>query len=71
MSEKDTARLFSSVARTGRKNANIVFRNLMVPREVPVELNSIVVKNEQLSKDIQFMDRSFVYGKVAAYSIHK
>jgi S-adenosylmethionine-diacylglycerol 3-amino-3-carboxypropyl transferase len=71
MSEKDTARLFSSVARTGRKNANIVFRNLMVPREVPVELNSIIVKNEQLSKDIQFMDRSFVYGKVAAYSIHK
>jgi len=71
MSEKDTARLFNAVARTGRKNANIIFRNLMVPREVPTELNNIILKDEKLSKEISFMDRSFVYGKVAAYSINK
>ena len=35
MSEKDTRRLFSSVSRAGRKNARIIFRNLMIPREVP------------------------------------
>lgn len=71
MSEKDTGRLFSSVSRTGTKNARIVFRNLMIPREVPVDLRSFILKDEALSKEIQFKDRSFVYGKVAAYTIHK
>jgi S-adenosylmethionine-diacylglycerol 3-amino-3-carboxypropyl transferase len=71
MSEKDTSRLFSSVSRTGRKNARIVFRNLMIPRGVPAGLSNQIIKNETLSKDIQFQDRSFVYGKVAAYTINK
>jgi S-adenosylmethionine-diacylglycerol 3-amino-3-carboxypropyl transferase len=71
MSEKDTHRLFTSVSRTGRKNARVIFRNLMVPREVPDDLKSMIVKDEILSRKIQFNDRSFVYGKVAAYTIHK
>jgi len=71
MSEKDTHRLFSSVSRTGRKGARIIFRNLMIPREVPEDLKSVIVKDEILSKRIQFEDRSFVYGKVAAYQIKK
>ena len=71
MSEKDTNRLFSAVSKTARKNSRIIFRNLMIPREVPSGLCSIIVKDEALSKDIQFHDRSFVYGKVAAYIINK
>jgi S-adenosylmethionine-diacylglycerol 3-amino-3-carboxypropyl transferase len=71
MSEKDTHRLFTAVSRTGRINARIIFRNLMIPREVPHDLKSIIVKDEILSKDIQFNDRSFVYGKVAAYTVNK
>jgi S-adenosylmethionine-diacylglycerol 3-amino-3-carboxypropyl transferase len=71
MSEKDTHRLFSSVSRTGRKNARVIFRNLMIPREVPDDLKNNIVKDEILSKTIQFNDRSFVYGKVAAYTIYK
>ncbi len=71
MSEKDTHRLFSAVLQTGRKNAKIIFRNLMIPREVPEDLRSSIVKDETLSKEIQFNDRSFVYGKVAAYTINK
>jgi S-adenosylmethionine-diacylglycerol 3-amino-3-carboxypropyl transferase len=69
MSEKDTYRLFTSVSRTGRKNARVIFRNLMIPREVPDDLKNLIVKDEILSKHIQFNDRSFVYGKVAAYNI--
>lgn len=71
MSEKDTHRLFSAVSVTARKDSKIIFRNLMIPREVPEDLRSVVVKDEALSKEIQFNDRSFVYGKVAAYTIHK
>ncbi len=71
MSEKDTRRLFTSVSRTGRKNARIVFRNLMIPREVPDDLKNVIMKDEILSKNIQFGDRSFVYGKVAAYNVIK
>ena len=71
MSEKDTLRLFSAVSVTARKDSKIIFRNLMIPREVPEDLRSVIVKDETLSKEIQFNDRSFVYGKVAAYTIHK
>ncbi len=71
MSEKDTHRLFSAVAETARKNAKIIFRNLMIPREVPEDLRTVIIKDEALSKEIQFNDRSFVYGKVAAYTILK
>jgi len=63
--------LFSAVSETARKNSKVIFRNLMIPREVPEDLRSSIVKDETLSKAIQFNDRSFVYGKVAAYTIYK
>ena len=71
MSEKDTRRLFNAVYRTASGNARVIFRNLMIPREVPDELKKSIVKDEMLSRQIQFKDRSFVYGKVAAYNIAK
>jgi S-adenosylmethionine-diacylglycerol 3-amino-3-carboxypropyl transferase len=71
MSEKETKRLFTAVLRTARKGARVIFRNLMIPREVPAELVSQVIKNDTLSKYLYETDRSFVYGKVAAYSINK
>jgi S-adenosylmethionine-diacylglycerol 3-amino-3-carboxypropyl transferase len=71
MDEKDTHKLFSEVIRTAKPGARIVFRNLMIPREVPEDLRKNIVKDEPLSKELQFNDRSFVYGKVAAYTIVK
>jgi S-adenosylmethionine-diacylglycerol 3-amino-3-carboxypropyl transferase len=71
MSEKDTHRLFLGVHKTARKGARVIFRNLMIPREVPDDLRDRIVKEEALSKRIYTNDRSFVYGKVAAYSILK
>jgi S-adenosylmethionine-diacylglycerol 3-amino-3-carboxypropyl transferase len=71
MSEKDTHRLFSAVLRTARSKSKIIFRNLMIPRDVPKDLCSSIVKDEVLSKELQLSDRSFVYGKVAAYNINK
>lgn len=71
MSEKDTNRLFSAVCRTARANARVIFRNLMIPREVPDALKDQIVKDEPLSSYIYENDRSFVYGKVAAYTVNK
>jgi len=71
MSEKDTHRLFLGIHKTARKGARVIFRNLMIPREVPDNLKDRIVKDETLSKQIYANDRSFVYGKVAAYSIRK
>ncbi|MEJ7586721.1 MAG: DUF3419 family protein [Ferruginibacter sp.] len=71
MSENETHRLFSGVCRTARTGARVIFRNLMVPREVPETLKGQVVKNDLLSRHISANDRSFVYGKVAAYTIDK
>lgn len=71
MDEKDTLKLFEEVARTGRDGSKIIFRNLMIPREVPESLRSVIRKDEALSKAVQFTDRSFVYGKVAAYTVNK
>lgn len=71
MSEKDTYRLFDAVCRTARHGARVIFRNLMIPREVPDTLMYTIVKDEELSRQLYTNDRSFVYGKVAAYTIDK
>ncbi|MFZ1370677.1 MAG: DUF3419 family protein [Ferruginibacter sp.] len=71
MSDKDTNRLFTAVYRTARHGARIIFRNLMISREIPGSLTGKIVKDEVLSKYIFDNDRSFVYGKVAAYNISK
>lgn len=71
MDENDTHKLFEEVIRTAKPNARIIFRNLMIPREIPADLQKHIVKDVELSKELQFNDRSFVYGKVAAYTVHK
>lgn len=71
MSESETERLFNSVLRTAKPGARVIFRNLMVPREVPQSLKENIVKNHTLTKQLQQTDRSFVYGKVAAYKVIK
>ena len=71
MDESSTAKLFAEVARTGKDGCRLILRNLMVPREVPPVLRSIIVKDQQLSNELQNADRSFVYSKVAAYTIRK
>jgi S-adenosylmethionine-diacylglycerol 3-amino-3-carboxypropyl transferase len=71
MSEKDTSRLFMAVYQTARVGGRVIFRNLMIPREVPEVLKDRIVKDEPLSRYIFENDRSFVYGKVAAYVINK
>ncbi len=71
MDDADTHKLFTEVIRTAKPGARVIFRNLMIPREVPEDLRSCIVKDEALSKSIQYNDRSFVYGKVAAYVVHK
>jgi S-adenosylmethionine-diacylglycerol 3-amino-3-carboxypropyl transferase len=70
MSEKDTKQLFTAVSKTARDGARIIFRNLMIPREPPAELKDQIVKDETLSRKIYENDRSFVYGKVMAYTVH-
>jgi len=71
MDDKDTHKLFSEVIRTAKPGARIIFRNLMIPREVPEDQQNCIIKNEELSKELQQQDRSFVYGKVAAYTVNK
>jgi S-adenosylmethionine-diacylglycerol 3-amino-3-carboxypropyl transferase len=71
MSESETQKLFAAVSRTGRPGGRVIFRNLMIDREVPPELRSSIVKDEGLSRNLYEQDRSFVYGKVAAYNIIK
>jgi S-adenosylmethionine-diacylglycerol 3-amino-3-carboxypropyl transferase len=70
-SENDTDLLFREISRVGKNGGRCCFRNLMIPREVPVGLSPIVQKDEQLSHKMMAEDRSFVYGKVAAYQIRK
>jgi S-adenosylmethionine-diacylglycerol 3-amino-3-carboxypropyl transferase len=71
MSESETERLFKSVARTAKPGGRIIFRNLMITREVPEQLRAQIVKDEPLSRFLYEHDRSFVYGKVAAYQVNK
>lgn len=71
MSEQETHTLFKAIERTAKNNARIIFRNLMIPREVPEDLQKSIEKDLPLSKELYEKDRSFVYGKVAAYMVQK
>ena len=71
MSEQETQTFFTAIKRTAKNNARIIFRNLMIPREVPGDLHKSIEKDLSLSKELYETDRSFVYGKVAAYTVHK
>jgi S-adenosylmethionine-diacylglycerol 3-amino-3-carboxypropyl transferase len=71
MSEQETSRLFESVFRIAENGARVIFRNLMIPRDVPAALESKIVKDEPLSRNIYERDRSFVYSKIMAYNIRK
>jgi S-adenosylmethionine-diacylglycerol 3-amino-3-carboxypropyl transferase len=71
MNLADTQELFQEVLRTAKPRARICFRNLILPREVPEEMQASIRKDETLSKQIRDADRSFVYSKVAAYQVYK
>ena len=71
MKSDDTLKFFNEVSRTACPDARICFRNLMITREVPEILRDSIIKDEGLSKVIFDNDRSFVYGKVAAYQVKK
>ena len=71
MSLEDTRTLFNEVFRSSTNDGRICFRNLMIPREVPEELQDKIIKDNELSKELMELDRSFVYSKVAAYCITK
>ena len=71
MSEAETYAMFTAIKRTAKNGTRIIFRNLMIPREVPEELQTCIIKDHALSKKLYENDRSFVYGKVAAYIVNK
>jgi S-adenosylmethionine-diacylglycerol 3-amino-3-carboxypropyl transferase len=71
MSEQETHTLFTAIERTAKEGARIIFRNLMIPREVPENLQTSIKKEQSISSKLYENDRSFVYGKVAAYTVHK
>ena len=71
MSLEETEILFREVLRTASQEARIIFRNLMIPREIPESLTDQIILNKDLSKELLATDRSFVYSKVNAYQIRK
>ena len=68
MNETDTLKLFEEITRTGKKGCRLIFRNLMIPRDVPESLQHQIIKDQSLSNELMIADRSFVYSKVAAYT---
>jgi len=66
MNLEDTAFTFEQVARTARPGARMSFRNLMIPRTVPAQLESVIRRDPELSARLIREDRSFVYSRVDA-----
>jgi S-adenosylmethionine-diacylglycerol 3-amino-3-carboxypropyl transferase len=67
MSEEETNRLFTEVARCARDGARICFRNLIIPRDVSESLRGSIALRDDLSHRMLAADRSFVYSRVRAY----
>ncbi len=71
MSPEHTRKMFQKVLRAAKPGSRICFRNLILPREVPGELQPSIRKDERLSQEMAETDRSFIYSKVAAYRVNK
>jgi S-adenosylmethionine-diacylglycerol 3-amino-3-carboxypropyl transferase len=71
MNQEDTTFTFEQVARTARKGARMSFRNLMIPRTVPTQLQPIIRRDADLSAQLLREDRSFVYSRVDALYLAK
>jgi S-adenosylmethionine-diacylglycerol 3-amino-3-carboxypropyl transferase len=71
MSLEDTAKTFTEVFRTARKEARMCFRNLMIPRTVPDNLKESIYRDTELSTRLLQSDRSFVYSRVDALFVKK
>lgn len=69
MNADDTYATFEQVARTARAGARVVFRNLMVPRDVPEAFAERIRLRESESRELRQRDRSFVYWRVNAYEV--
>jgi len=70
MSPHETGRFFAEVARSAKPGARICFRNLIVPRGVPANLQSEIKLLKELSLDLIARDRSFVYSHVRAFVVN-
>lgn len=71
MSDHDTRATFESIYHAGKNGAEVCFRNLMVPRDVPVDMVDKITIDKEMSKELVGNDRSFVYSKVNKYVINK
>ncbi len=71
MSIEDTHETFSQVARKAANGARICFRNLIIPRSVPEDLQHMIRRDDILSDTLVHNDRSFVYSRVDALTVHK
>jgi S-adenosylmethionine-diacylglycerol 3-amino-3-carboxypropyl transferase len=67
MSLEETSNTFAQVARTARRGCRIIFRNLVVPRDVPDALKTTILLCEDTSRQLLEHDRSFAYSRVRAY----
>ncbi len=69
MDLRETTRTFEAILHAGTPGARICFRNLMVPRDVPEELDKQFQRDREECRKLRLEDRSFVYGRVDALRI--
>lgn len=71
MSPDDTRRTFEGVLHAGRNGGRACFRNLMIPRQVPEDMQAQIVRYVEKSKELVQKDRSFVYSRVDQLEVRK
>lgn len=71
MADDNGLETWKSILHAAREGARVCYRNLMVPRSVPVALSPHFVRDDGLSKRLLGSDRSFVYSKVEALVVRK
>ncbi|MGE5436502.1 MAG: DUF3419 family protein [Syntrophothermus sp.] len=71
MSEEQFADLLKSTYRVAQNHAVITYRNLLVPREHPKELNDFILSHKEIASALHRKDRSFIYDNYIVEEIIK
>ena len=71
MSKKDSHIVFQEILRTGQNNSKIIFWNNLIKRDIPPNLKSNFIRDNEKEKELSVFEKFKYYEKFYIYKLKK
>ena len=71
MSKKDSHIVFKEILRTGQNNSIIIFWNNLIKRDIPPNLQSNFIRDNEKEKELSVFEKFKYYEKFYIYKLKK